>query len=618
MTFKVLTDEEHLKIRPSMYIGSVDETEISGYFINLKNNQLTDAEYRTVKVIPGLNKIINEIIDNSVDENIRTAGKYANKIDVTMQQNLEGFEISVLDNGRGIPVEKTEGLNEYRPVLSWSRARSGTSFEASRVTLGANGVGSFATYVFSKSFIGETHDSKNGLVFQKDGYLISVKPSKKNFTKVTFQPDLEQFNKGVADFNSHSEYIRQRLINLSICYPKIHFSFNGENVSITNINDLANSINKDNIVIKEKDTDVTLIIGSTADVQEFRYHAYINGLHTPNGGAIIDYIGSEICSALQPLIKKKHKIDVLPNQIKSNLFLGVYLSNFENLKFDSQTKEKITNSRNEVASYFASYDFPGIAKKILSTDNIINPIIESILYKKELAERLELARKQKKSKKLDIVNHIQATHEDPEQRILFISEGLSACGPLISVRKSNKIGGYPLRGKILNVSGMKYIDIMGNEVVSELTSVIGLELGKPPKDLNYGKIGIMTDADVDGMCIRMLLFNLFYLWGKTLFEQNRIFVVKTPLCSFKKGDDLKLFYSYEDYHQAEKTLRGYDITYFKGLGTMPLEVYDECINNPKLVPITMDSMIDEEYIKMAFGESSELRQKWLLGNFVVQ
>ena len=130
------------------------------------------------------------------------------------------------------------------------------------------------------------------------------------------------------------------------------------------------------------------------------------------------------------------------------------------------------------------------------------------------------------------------------------------------------------------------------------------------------KIAIMTDADVDGMCIRELLYNLFYLWGTTLFDENRIFVVQTPLFSAKKGNDLKLFYSFEEYHKQESKIKGYEITYFKGLGTMPLDVYDECINKPKLIPITMKSLEDETYLKMAFGNSSELRQQWLLNKFV--
>ena len=167
-TFKVLTDEDHILLRPSMYIGSVDESEIYGYFVNINKNTATSS-YKSIKVIPGLLKIINEIIDNSVDEHIRTNGKYATKIDITMKENLDSFEVSVADNGRGIPVVRVPEVNEYRPVLSWGRARSGTSFEESRISLGTNGVGSFATYVFSHSFKGETHDGSNCLVFDKNG-----------------------------------------------------------------------------------------------------------------------------------------------------------------------------------------------------------------------------------------------------------------------------------------------------------------------------------------------------------------------------------------------------------------------------------------------------------------
>ena len=190
----------------------------------------------------------------------------------------------------------------------------------------------------------------------------------------------------------------------------------------------------------------------------------------------------------------------------------------------------------------------------------------------------------------------------------------SAIGPLVNVRRSNKIGGYPLRGKILNVDGMSFLDIMKIEVISELMSIIGLELGKKPKDLNYGKIILMTDADVDGISIRGLLFRFFNLWGDALFKENRIYIIKTPLLMAKKGTDIKLYYSFEEYNLDAKQLKGYEITYFKGLGTMPVEVYDECINNPKLIPIMLENEDDQQSLNMAFGDDSNLRKKWLLNN----
>lgn len=609
MEFKVLSDEEHLKIRPSMYIGSVDEAIINSYFIN------DTIEYKSINIIPGLLKIINEIIDNSVDENIRTNGKFANKIYVNINNTIDGLEVSVKDNGRGIPVIKPNGSDDYQPVLAWTKARSGTSFEKDRVTLGANGVGSFATYVFSESFIGETHDSKKSLVFNKITKEVTVKDSTKNFTEVTFQPDISLFNNGVFDFKNHFEYLKQRLINLSVCYPDISFYFNTEKINV-DIKELTSKFYKEGLIYQSKNNNYSIIVGSTAPDNEFRFHAYTNGLHNPYGGSIVDYVSNEIASALQPLITKKHKITVTNSQIKNNLLLAIYVTKFSNLKFDSQTKEKITNSKQEVQNYFNenNINFEKIAKDIINTPNIIDPIITAILYKKELAERLELARQQKKTKKLEIVNHIQATYSDPEERLLFLTEGLSAIGPLLNVRQSTKIGGYPLRGKILNVDGMSFLDIMKNEIISELMSIIGLELGKTPTNLNYGKIVLMTDADVDGISIRGLLFKFFNLWGDVLYKQNRIFIIKTPLLMAKKNNDTKLFYTFEEFNKESKSLKGYEITYFKGLGTMPVDVYDECINNPKLIPITFNNNEDQVSLDMAFGDDPNLRKKWLLNN----
>lgn len=609
MEFKVLSDEEHLKIRPSMYIGSVDEANINSYFIN------DTIEYKSINIIPGLLKIINEIIDNSVDENIRTNGKFANKIYVNINNTIDGLEVSVKDNGRGIPVIKPNGSDDYQPVLAWTKARSGTSFEKDRVTLGANGVGSFATYVFSESFIGETHDSKKSLVFNKITKEVTVKDSTKNFTEVTFQPDISLFNNGVFDFKNHFEYLKQRLINLSVCYPDISFYFNTEKINV-DIKELTSKFYKEGLIYQSKNNNYSIIVGSTAPDNEFRFHAYTNGLHNPYGGSIVDYVSNEIASALQPLITKKHKITVTNSQIKNNLLLAIYVTKFSNLKFDSQTKEKITNSKQEVQNYFNenNINFEKIAKDIINTPNIIDPIITAILYKKELAERLELARQQKKTKKLEIVNHIQATYSDPEERLLFLTEGLSAIGPLLNVRQSTKIGGYPLRGKILNVDGMSFLDIMKNEIISELMSIIGLELGKTPTNLNYGKIVLMTDADVDGISIRGLLFKFFNLWGDVLYKQNRIFIIKTPLLMAKKNNDTKLFYTFDEFNKESKSLKGYEITYFKGLGTMPVDVYDECINNPKLIPITFNNNEDQVSLDMAFGDDPNLRKKWLLNN----
>jgi DNA topoisomerase-2 len=188
----------------------------------------------------------------------------------------------------------------------------------------------------------------------------------------------------------------------------------------------------------------------------------------------------------------------------------------------------------------------------------------------------------------------------------LLAEGLSAIGALIKVRNPKTTGGYPLRGKPLNVRGMKPLDIVKNKEMFELMSILGLEIGKPAENLNYGKIAIFADSDVDGSHIVGLLLNFFSLWPE-LFEQKRIYRMVAPLYFCTKGKDTKIFYSTNEFNKAN--LKGYNVDYFKGLGSMPEEVYAQCVNNPYLIQIAADDM---NKLEMAFGDKAELRKDWLL------
>ena len=182
----------------------------------------------------------------------------------------------------------------------------------------------------------------------------------------------------------------------------------------------------------------------------------------------------------------------------------------------------------------------------------------------------------------------------------------SAIGALIKVRNPKTTGGYPLRGKPLNVRGMKPLDIVKNKEMFELMSILGLEIGKPAENLNYGKIAIFTDSDTDGDHCFCLLLNFFSLWPE-LFEQKRIYRMVAPLYFCTKGKDTKIFYSTNEFNNAN--LKGYNIDYFKGLGSMPEQVYAQCVNEPNLIQVTADDM---NKLEMAFGEKAELRKDWLL------
>ena len=595
--FKVLSDIDHVLKRPAMYVGSVTEEPHAG---------IINYAYQTRSIVPGLIKIIEEVIQNSVDENIRTQGKFANAIDITIDSTVDGVEVTIADNGRGIPVDIIDG--EYRPLLAWTKLRAGSNFDDStRVGAGMNGVGVSLTNIFSKEFTGISCDGKNKIVVTCSDNMMNIKSRVSKSTNkgvsVSFVPDLEKF--GLKNFTEdHVVVIKDRVTNLAIQYPDILFTFNSEKIRFKNIKQVAKLFHPNAIAVEE--TNVALVIAPSGAEEEFRCLSYVNSIYVKNGGSHIDFVVDKIISYLREYVKKKHKIDVLPNQIRQHLLVASWLNNFPNLKFDSQTKERITNSIAEVSAVLGSIDYDKLAKQILATPEIIDPMIAAILYKKEMAEKLALAKKQKASAKLRVVNHIAATDPNPENRMLLLCEGLSAMGSLISVRNPKTIGGYPLRGKPLNVSGMKPLEIVKNKEIFELMNIIGVELGKPATDLNYGKIAVFSDADVDGAHVAGLLLNFFSLWPE-LFEQKRIYRMVAPLYHCTKGKDVKVFYTKEEFDKAN--LKGYNVDYFKGLGSMPEAVYGECVNNPRLIQIEAD---DFGQLVMAFGDDADARKKWLL------
>ena len=600
--FKVLDDAQHMRARPAMYIGSVTTEQTSGLFF---------GEYQTLDVIPGLLKIISEIVDNSIDEAIRTNFKYANKINInfTREESLEGsyWQVSIEDNGRGIPVQKIG--DQYRPVIAWTQARAGSNFSDERETIGANGVGSFATCVFSTEFIGETSDGTTYLKMISNGMgnikSVITKPSTKQYTRVSFVPDLAAFSIQEISID-HVDFVRDRIENLAAVYPDITFQFNNEKIKLKNSKEYAAKYCEQFVIAEDGKN--TLIFGPSGDSEEFKLHSYVNGLWIQHGGTHINYCLDQITSTLKEHIRKKHKIDVLPNQIKQHLTFVSILRGVVNMKFDSQTKQRITNTVGEIAAHLKEIDFDKLARQILNTPEILDPMIAAILYKKEMLEKQALAKKQKANNKLRVVNHIAATHPDPSKRTLFIVEGASALGNLIAVRDSKLAGGYPLKGKIMNVRDMKPVDILKNKEISELMSVIGLEYGKPAENLNYGKIAAMTDSDQDGSHIFCLMMNLFSAWPE-LFESGKIYRATAPLYYCTKGKNVKTFYTKEEFDMFDS--KGYNIEYFKGLGSMSKDIYKECINNPRLIQVTNNTQEDWDSLEMAFGSSADKRKEWM-------
>lgn len=466
--FKVLTDVEHIKLRPNMYIGSIS-TETHQRFLN---GIFGDYSY-----VPSMVKIIEEIIDNSVDEAIRTDFKYANQITIDISSDT----VKVSDNGRGIPLEEVEtpeGTKVPRAVLAWTRTKAGSNFDDSnRITGGMNGVGSSLTNIFSESFKGITGNGKEVLTLEcSDGLsTIDYKTSKGKFrgTSVEFIPNFNAF-----DCDEISEVVKNviqdRISALSVIFPLIKFIFNGS-VSTNNF-DLYAKKYGDAAIYKTKNTS----IGFVPSLDGFKQISYANGLHTKSGGSHVEYIMDGICSELIPLIKRKYKLDVSKARIKEYITLILFTNGMSNLKFDSQTKEKLTNTAGEVKAHI-DIDLVKVSRDLIKLDNLILPIIETELLRKEAAEKAAATKAQKAANRAKVPKHIKANKSGKEiGTILHVAEGLSALGAFLNIRDQNLQGGYPLRGKVLNTWNKPNVDILKNTEIFELMAITGLKFDESP------------------------------------------------------------------------------------------------------------------------------------------
>jgi DNA topoisomerase-2 len=594
--FEVLTDREHCLHRPGVYIGSVTPEPQSAFF---------NYDVKTLQLSPGLLKIIYEILDNSVDEYIRTGGKFANKISVDIGTTLNGSNITISDNGRGIPQEILNG--KPRPVWAWTELRAGSNFDDSkRVGAGTNGMGASLTNIFSREFIGTTCDGKNTLTVTCGNNMQEIdwktRKGGTQGTSVEFLPDYERFQ--LADIDQfHIEAIEDRLNNLAISFRGIQFTFNGTPIRFKTTKDISSQF-ANSIIVHEDEN--ALMLFAPMGKRDYHVLSCVNGLKVTNGGSHVDYVMHRVVEAIRTVVKKKHKIEVPPSQIRPHLLFASWITGFPALKFDSQTKERVTNTIAEVSAFFKDIDFEKVAKKIINSPEIIDPIVQAIIDRRDLEEARELAKKQKTKRAERVVNHIAATDENPENKTIFLAEGLSALANFIATRNSKTMGAFPLKGKPLNVNGRRPIEIFKNEELSNIMKIIGLELGVEAVNLKYGKIAIFSDRDLDGHAVYCLLLNFFALWPE-LFKQKRIYRVMTPLFYCTKGKQVKIFYSVGDY--TKEDLTGWKVDRYKGLGSMPEEVYSKCINEPVLECV---SDFDGETLEMAFGPDADARKTWMM------
>lgn len=584
-----------------MYMGSASKEEIERFVL---------GEWKKATYVPALSKMVDEILDNAIDEAIRTNFKYANKINVSINNN----EVTVTDNGRGIPQDKIfdEASNEniLRPVAAWTKVNAGTSFDDERVTIGTNGVGSAATNFLSKSFTGKTWSNKKSIQLDcKDGAdTMKVKTGNKagSGTEVSFVPDFDLFEVDSLEQLDTIILIEDRLISLQMAFPEIQFSFNKKKIMVNNFKKYTEMFS--DIAIMEKTNNLSYFIAPSED--GFRTNSYVNGVNTRQGGTYVDHFMNTIIDSLTVKIKRRHKVEVLKTTIKSGITFVMFARNFVNPKFDSQTKERLTNPIGNIKEHLdicQVRDAEWLAQKILNTPDIIDPIIEAQLAKKLAADRRAATLAQKKLRKVKVAKHISANKDNATLKIV---EGDSAMGFLLKVRDPDTVGAFPLRGVIMNTWDMKPAEVLKNKELSELVAVLGLDINDPDSvdNMTYKYIATLTDADHDGIGhISPLLIAFFYKFWPRLLLENRVQITRTPIMISTKAKDVKWFYTYEDAQEFKKN-GGYHHRYIKGLGSLTEDEYHTIINKPQYDTVTVD---DASVFQMMFGKDSSLRKEYM-------
>jgi DNA topoisomerase-2 len=571
--YRKLTDVEHVLLRPGMYVGSIKPHDSELFLLGSDNRfKKTQVTYN-----PAFLKIFDEIISNSVDEHKRNPK--LNKIEVTIDK--EKSLITISDNG-GIPVQKHKEYDEWIPELIFSNLKTGSNFDDSeeRLVAGTNGVGATLTNIFSKEFKIKTCDGKKVFeqIFTENMHKkgkVKISDGRKGFTEINYLPDLERFGMTSID-QTHFSLMKKRVIDAAACNPKLSVSFNGEAFTFKSFKQYTEYYVEG--AFYEESERWKVGVGLSED--GFQQVSFVNSVETKDGGTHVEYVANQITNWLREKIKRKHRVEVKPSELRNHMFLFVEAS-IVNSGFSSQTKEKLITEPKDFGSY---HEVSEKMLKLIFSSEIIKQLLDWIQQKKLADERKQLRALNKFLDKTKIIKLIDAKSKDHREKCsLAIFEGDSASSAFRQYRDPMTMGAFPLRGKFINVMELPNAKVIQNVEVKNLMASIGLKMGEEPKDIRFGKIFIYSDADPDGDSIAGLLINFLGKYWPELFERGVVCRVMTPLVVCKKGNDKKWFYTNKDFESwegSQKTLSGWSIEYKKGLAALENDEYREIIQNP--------------------------------------
>ena len=621
---QVLEGLEAVRKRPGMYIGTTD--------------------------VKGLHHLVWEIVDNSIDEAL--AG-FCNNIDIVIGK---GNTITVKDNGRCIPVgvHKKTGISTVETVYTVLHAGGKFGGGGYKVSGGLHGVGASVVNALSKSVTvtvykdGKIHETKfeNGGKTVQRLTVIGECDINRTGTTVTFKPDPEIFDTDIYDYETLKVRTRElaflnKGLKLTLRDDRDDEDTVGEEFYYEGgISEYVRYLNQnktpiqDNIIHLEGEKDG--IIFEVAMQYNSGYsesiYSFVNNINTHDGGTHEEGVRKALTRLINNYARKtkmlKEKDDSLSGEdIKEGLTMIVSCKH-PNPQFEGQTKGRLGNS--EVRKLADNVFAEGFERFLMENPDTAKIIVEKTMTAARARVAAKRAREATRRKSdLDIINFggklVDCKEKDPSVCEIFLVEGDSAGGSAVKGRDSMTQAILPLRGKILNVEKARLDRALGNEEIRTIITAFGTGIGAEfnLSKLRYNKIIIMTDADVDGSHIRVLLLTLFFRFFRPIVEAGHVYAAQPPLFCIKHGKTIKYVLNAQERDEYLASLNPntkYDIMRMKGLGEMDAEELNETtmdINKRVLRKITVDDVIaaDEIFSKL-MGEEVEPRRKFIEENAV--
>ena len=615
------THREHILSLPDTYIGSIENAPEDHYIVSEDKFELQNTEFN-----PGFYKLFDELLVNAHDHAVRLRQKGSEdpvkNITISMTENT----ISIRNDGEAIDVEKHPEYGIYIPQLVFGELLTSTNYDKAEKKLvgGKNGYGVKLVNIFASKFEVLIVDAPRGLKYSQvfennmtkinDPTIAKVKV-KNSYVQVTWTPDFSRFGWKKPEIPCGiMEVIKRRVYDLAMTVGKeVKVYWNDELVKCRDLQSYASwYLAPKSTLISMSPQDGWNIAVSNTPTDKFFSVSFVNGIWT-RSGKHVDEITTQVVSYISTYLETKKKIKVKPAIIRDSI--GVFIHCFvENPSFSSQTKEVMTSK----VSCKLPEDF---LKKCVQKLDVITKVLEqqNIRDLKECSKTD--GKKQSKITgipKLD--DAVMAGTSRSQECILILTEGDSAKAMALSglSQEQRKLYGvFPLKGKLLNVKDISQKKVEQTEEIANLKKILGLESGKKYRDLKslrYGRVMIMTDQDYDGSHIRGLLINLFHeLWHELITIGGFITYMATPIVKATKSKTVKSFYTQYDYEEWRKTdaSKGWNVKYYKGLGTSTRDEAKEYFKIPNVVPYTFADKSDD-FIDLAFNKSkADDRKDWL-------